>query len=64
MQFQSTIQVTVIDDSTATGISYALVLEAPVPEDEQPNVKEEMFTTPTACEACDYYSLMDQIQNL
>ena len=33
MQFQSTIQVTVIDDSTATGISYALVLEAPVPED-------------------------------
>jgi uncharacterized protein (TIGR02246 family) len=36
MQFQSTIQVTVIDDSTATGISYALVLEAPVPEDGLP----------------------------
>jgi len=36
MQFQSTIQVTVIDDATATGISYALVLEAPVPEDGLP----------------------------
>ena len=35
-----------------------------VPEDEQPLVKEQMFTTRTAFEACDYYSLMDQIKNL
>ena len=35
-----------------------------VPEDEQPLVKEQMFNTSTACEVCDYYSLMDQIKNL
>ena len=32
MQFQTTIQITPVDDTTATGISYALVLEAPIPE--------------------------------
>ena len=36
MQLQSTIQITVVDDSTATGISYALVLEAPIAEDGLP----------------------------
>jgi hypothetical protein len=35
-----------------------------VPEDEQPMVKEEMFTTSTACEACDHFSLMNQIKKL
>ena len=33
-------------------------------EDEQPLVKEQMFTTSTACEVCDHFSLMDQIKNL
>ena len=32
MQFQTTIQITPVDDTTATGISYAIVLEAPIPE--------------------------------
>jgi uncharacterized protein (TIGR02246 family) len=36
MQMQGTIQVTVIDDTTATGISYALVLEAPIPGEGLP----------------------------
>ena len=35
-----------------------------VPEEEQPMIKEFMFTTSTECEICDHYSLMDQIKNL
>ena len=36
MQFQTTIQITPVDDTTATGISYAIVLEAPIPEEGLP----------------------------
>ena len=36
MQLQTTIQSTPIDETTATGISYALVLEAPIPEEGLP----------------------------
>ena len=32
MQFQTTIQITPVDETTATGVSYAMVLEAPIPE--------------------------------
>ncbi len=32
MQLQTTIQITPVDETTATGISYAIVLEAPIPE--------------------------------
>jgi len=35
-----------------------------VPEEHYPMIKEFMFNTSTACEVCDYYSLMDQIKNL
>ena len=33
MQFTTTVQIKPTSEATATGISYALVLEAPVPED-------------------------------
>lgn len=33
MQFTTTVQITPIDSTSATGISYALILEAPAPED-------------------------------
>ena len=36
LQLQTTIQITPVDDTTATGISYALVLEAPIPEEGLP----------------------------
>lgn len=36
LQLQTTIQITPIDETTATGISYALVLEAPIPEEGLP----------------------------
>ena len=36
MQMLGTIQVTVVDDTTATGISYAVVLEAPIPGEGLP----------------------------
>lgn len=32
MQLQTTIQITPVDETTATGVSYALVLEAPIPD--------------------------------
>jgi uncharacterized protein (TIGR02246 family) len=36
MQFTTTIQITPVDETTATGVSYALVLEAPIPADGLP----------------------------
>ncbi len=36
MQFTTTIQITPVNETTATGISYAIVLEAPIPEDGLP----------------------------
>ncbi len=36
LQLQTTIQITPVDETTATGVSYALVLEAPIPEDGLP----------------------------
>ena len=36
MQFTTTVQITPVDETTATGISYAIVLEAPIAEDGLP----------------------------
>ena len=36
MQFTTTVQITPVDETTATGISYAIVLEAPILQDGLP----------------------------
>ena len=36
LQLQTTIQITPVDETTATGISYAIVLEAPIPDEGLP----------------------------
>ncbi len=57
MQSQTTIQITPIDDTTATGVSYGLVLEAPIPEHGLPATNQ--FSFQVASESLSTYKLTD-----
>lgn len=57
MQFTTTIQITPVDETTATGISYAMVLEAPISEDGLPVT---LAAFQVASESRSVYKLTDE----